>query len=107
MLERQIRLARQVSSWLFDHPQFTLLPSSLSKDDALTKTFMIVLFSAVDDALNNRLAAEINSSPKIFVSGTVWEGRAACRIAIASWMVDERRDFDIITEVLGNIARKQ
>jgi glutamate/tyrosine decarboxylase-like PLP-dependent enzyme len=107
ILERQIRLARRVSSWLFDHPKYTLLPASLSKDNALPKTFMIVLFGAVDDALNKRLAEEINSTSKIFVSGTVWEGRAACRIAIANWMVDEQRDFDIITEVLENVATER
>lgn len=106
MLERQVRLARRIASWIFNHPKYNSLPaSSASNKDAMQSTFMIVLFSAVNDELNGQLAKKINSSSKMFVSGTVWGGRSASRIAISNWKVDVERDFEIVTGVLDDIAR--
>jgi hypothetical protein len=47
-----------------------------------------VLFSAVDDGINDTLLARINNQNLIFVSGTAWEGRKAVRIAVAGWKTD-------------------
>ncbi|KAA8644231.1 hypothetical protein EYZ11_004546 [Aspergillus tanneri] len=107
MLEKQIRLARMITGWLFDHPEYNILPETGSKEDLLDQTFMIVLFSAKQDALNQKLAARINETSKMFVSGTSWQGRPACRIAISNWRVNPETDFTIITDVLDEVARRE
>lgn len=52
--------------------------------------------------VNDDLAKRINASRKIYVSGTKWDGRAACRIAVSTWKVDVERDFGRVKEVLEN-----
>ncbi|KAH8427579.1 pyridoxal phosphate-dependent decarboxylase family protein [Aspergillus melleus] len=106
VLERQIRLARELSAWLLDHPEYNILPETSSREAQLDQTFMIVLFSAKQDDLNQNLASRINATSKMFVSGTSWQGRPACRIAISNWRTDEQRDFELVTGVLDEVARQ-
>jgi glutamate/tyrosine decarboxylase-like PLP-dependent enzyme len=106
MLERQICLARKIVGWVFDHPAYGVLPEASNKEDLLDKTYMSVLFSAKNDELNQRLASTINATSRIYVSGTSWQGRSACRIAISNWRVDVERDFAIVTGVLESVAPK-
>ncbi|KAL3471881.1 pyridoxal phosphate-dependent transferase [Aspergillus californicus] len=106
MLQRQICLARQITGWLFDHPKYNVLPHAENKEDLLERTYMVVLLSAKDDDLNRQLAAKINETSKMFVSGTSWDGRPACRIAISNWRVQEDDDFPIVREVLDSVSEK-
>lgn len=104
MLQKQIRLSRMIAGWLYDHPKYNILPAAGSKDALLDRTYMVVLFSAKDDSLNQNLAKRINDTSKMFVSGTSWDGRPACRIAISNWRAEEERDFALVTEVLQSVA---
>ncbi|WEW58026.1 hypothetical protein PRK78_003493 [Emydomyces testavorans] len=104
MLEKQTRLARRIAAWLFDHPAYIVLPRVSLKEELVESTFMIVLFSAKHDGLNVYLTNKINSTSKIYVSGTSWEGRPACRIAISNYKVDLERDFTKVVEVLEDVA---
>ncbi|KAF9888214.1 hypothetical protein FE257_009209 [Aspergillus nanangensis] len=104
MLERQIRLARRIAQWIFDHPSYNVLPETRSIEELLDRTFIVVLVSAKDEELNNDLAARINKTSRMFVSGTSWGGRTACRVAISNWRVDEDRDFALVTEVLDLVS---
>ncbi|GLB02532.1 hypothetical protein AtubIFM57258_003886 [Aspergillus tubingensis] len=104
MLQKQVRLSRMIAGWIFDHPKYNALPELASKDELLDQTYIIVLFSAKDDELNGNLTKEINATSKLFVSGTSWQGRPACRIAISNWRVEEERDFALVTDVLDNVA---
>ncbi|KAJ5953638.1 Pyridoxal phosphate-dependent transferase major region subdomain 2 [Penicillium verhagenii] len=106
MLERQIRLARAVYEWIFDHPAYTPLPEAHSKAELVDQTFMSVLFRAKEDALNRDLSAKINETSRMFVSGTSWKGETATRIAISNWRVDVERDLALITGVLAQVAQK-
>ncbi|KAL2809664.1 pyridoxal phosphate-dependent transferase [Aspergillus granulosus] len=103
ILQTQIRLARQIAGWLFDHHKYNVLPEVAEKQELLERTFIVVLFSAKDDDLNRELTAKINATSKMFVSGTSWQGRPACRIAISNWRAEET-DFDTVREVLRSIA---
>ncbi|KAL2856028.1 pyridoxal phosphate-dependent transferase [Aspergillus pseudoustus] len=103
ILQTQIRLARRIAGWLFDHPKYNVLPEVGSKRDLLERMFMVVLVSATDDKLNHQLTTKINATSKMFVSGTSWKGRPACRIAISNWRAEET-DFDNVREVLESIA---
>ncbi|KAF5863716.1 hypothetical protein ETB97_009503 [Aspergillus alliaceus] len=106
MLKKQIRLARLISGWLFDHSEYNVLPEATSKEELMDQTFMTVLFSAKQDNLNKVLASKINETSKIFVSGTSWQGRPACRIAISNWRVDENRDIEVVTNVLKSVVER-
>ncbi|KAJ0426517.1 pyridoxal phosphate-dependent transferase [Aspergillus carlsbadensis] len=103
ILQTQIRLARQIAGWLFDHPKYNVLPEVEEKKELLERTFMIVLVSAKDDSLNCQLTAKINATSKMFVSNTSWQGRPACRIAISNWRAEET-DFDNVRGVLESIV---
>ncbi|PGH06445.1 hypothetical protein AJ79_06535 [Helicocarpus griseus UAMH5409] len=105
MLERQIRLARSVVAWLLQHTAYTVLPGAQTEEDFLQNTFMVVLFRAKDDGLNEVLVSKINATSEIYVSGTRWEGKPACRIAISNWRVNEEKDFETIIRVLEGVAK--
>lgn len=105
MLERQIRLARGIYEWIFDHPAYTALPAVQSKAELVDQTFMCVLFRANDDGLNKELATKINETSQIFVSGSSWAGAPATRIAISNWRVEVDRDLPIVTRVLAQVAQ--
>ncbi|EEP76160.1 conserved hypothetical protein [Uncinocarpus reesii 1704] len=105
MLEKQIRLARRIATWIFDQPEYAVLPRVSSKDELLENTFMVVLFSANNDDLNAELVNKINSTSQIYVSGTSWDGRPACRIAISNYKVDVERDFARVMGVLQNLVK--
>ncbi|KAJ5899538.1 hypothetical protein N7495_004282 [Penicillium taxi] len=104
MLQRQIRLARAINEWIYDHPAYTALPEATSKTELVDQTFMSVLFRANDESLNRDLANKINETSRMFVSGTSWAGAPACRIAISNWRVDVERDVKLVTDVLAKVA---
>ncbi|KAL8666823.1 MAG: hypothetical protein Q9202_001063 [Teloschistes flavicans] len=97
MLQRQIRFARLVAQFFFEHPDFDLLPQDLNdKESIAERTYIIVLFRAREDALNGTLVKLLNSSPQVYVSGTTWQERPACRIAAANWQISPERDLAVI-----------
>jgi len=103
MLRKQITLARAIAFYLSDHADFELLP--ISPDTIariIARTYIIVLFRAKNEELNKTLVQKINASAIIYVSGTSWEGKPACRIAISNWQVNVAWDSAIIKDVLRN-----
>ena len=105
MLKRQIIFARGVAAYIFDHPAFELLPRDVftSKGRINQDVFIIVLFKATDRALNEALVQKINASNKMIVSGTVWDGGPASRIAVSNWQVDPSRDLEVVKSVLEGL----
>lgn len=103
MLERQIGLAREVAGWLFDHPDFDLLPIGEPKDQMLAKTFIGVLFRAKDASRDVELVERINATGQIYVTGTSWDDRPAARIAVSNWQVDISRDSRKVFKVLQRV----
>jgi hypothetical protein len=47
----------------------------------------------------------MNSTRKLYVSGTQWEGKAAARFAVANWQVDVDRDLAVVKEVLEEVCK--
>ena len=107
MLKRQLIFARKVAAYIFDHPAFELLPKDVftSKSEINQDVFIIVLFRATDRALNKVLVQKINASKKMYVSGTVWDGGPASRIAVSNWQVDPNRDLEVVKSVLEGLLR--
>lgn len=127
LLAKQIRFARSIAKLLFAHPEYELLPSvTPGSSIGLAETpggavtagsfhvstweeqeqgvFIIVLFRAKDEKLNEKLVLNINQMRKMYVSATKWEGKQACRIAICSWLVDGERDLKVVGEVLKDVV---
>ncbi|XPS91110.1 hypothetical protein M3J09_000533 [Ascochyta lentis] len=106
MLERQIALSRGIAAFIFSSQDFELLPAQGEEaDDMLGNIYIIVLFRARNETLNQQLVDKIKASRKVYVSGTSWEGRPACRFAVSNWMVQVDRDLPIITQVLQDVAK--
>lgn len=99
----QVRLTRAVASFLHDSPGYDLLPASNQKEVDFANVHMIVMFRAKDSGLNEKLVKKINDQRKIYVSGTVWGGKPACRIAVSTWKVDVEQDARLIVEVLQSV----
>lgn len=106
MLNRQIRLARSVALFFHGHSDFDLLPRSMSDGGSAKikqEIYIIVLFRAKDQALNESLVKRINSTSRIYVSGTKWDGRPASRIAVSNWQADPDRDSDLVQSVIEDV----
>ncbi|KAF1950320.1 PLP-dependent transferase [Byssothecium circinans] len=106
MLERQIALSRAVAGYLEDSDDLELLAKvGNTREEVISNVYIIVLFGAKDDALNQELVERINATKKIYVSGTAWEGKPACRFAVSNWRADISKDFGIITGVLEGVMK--
>jgi glutamate/tyrosine decarboxylase-like PLP-dependent enzyme len=106
MLERQIELSRGIAQFILESEDYELLPrSSGSASERLSDIFIIVIFRAKDDELNKSLVDKIKATRKIYVSGTAWGGKPACRFAVSNWMADVKKDLPIIKEVLRSVVR--
>lgn len=104
MLERQIQLSRGIAQYILGSSEYELLPKrEASREEILDGIFIIVLFRAKNEELNKQLVNKIKAIRKIYVSGTSWEGRPACRFAVSNWMADVDRDLPIIKQVLQEI----
>ncbi|KAL8808471.1 MAG: hypothetical protein Q9182_000021 [Xanthomendoza sp. 2 TL-2023] len=104
MLQRQIRFTRLIASHIHQHPEFDLLPQSLKDEASIDRgTYIIVLFRARDHGLNKALVGRLNASSQMYVSGTTWEERPACRIAAANWQVHPERDSAVVKAVIEQI----
>lgn len=101
MLEKQINLARLVAAFISSHEGYELLPSAVTP----AEIYMIVLFRAKDEALNTELVKRINATSRIYVSGTAWNGKPACRIAVSNWQAEPERDVAIIKGVLVQVLK--
>ncbi len=107
MFARQVRLARAVSAFLDSSEGYELLPQGHNSDQnpstgeqSFEHTHIIVLFRAKDDKVNGDLVKRINSTRKMYVSGTKWDGKPACRIAVSTWKASVERDTELIRGVL-------
>ncbi|KAE8448061.1 hypothetical protein EG329_009826 [Mollisiaceae sp. DMI_Dod_QoI] len=114
MFGRQVRLARFISKFLRDSEGYELLPettesmisreaSNLSTNIGFESTHIIVLFRARNESINIELVKRINATRKMYVSGTMWGGKPACRIAISTWKVDVDRDSKLVKEILVSV----
>jgi glutamate/tyrosine decarboxylase-like PLP-dependent enzyme len=100
LLSNMVQLSRRVAQFIQESEHYELLPDA---DASLEEIFMIVLFRAKNKTINETLVDMINRSRQIYVSGTVWKGTKAVRIAVSHWKVDVSKDFEVITSVLNGV----
>jgi glutamate/tyrosine decarboxylase-like PLP-dependent enzyme len=108
LLERQIALARGIGQFIQSEPALELLPRFPPSyrrvaEQWRNRIFIIVLFRAADDEVNEQMVARINATRRIYVSGTQWDGRPAARFAISNWQIDVERDLKLIKTVLWDV----
>jgi glutamate/tyrosine decarboxylase-like PLP-dependent enzyme len=105
MLERQIGLARGIAEFLLSSDDFDVLPEiEGGKENVISNTFIIVLFRAKEEGLNQVLVERIKATRRIYVSGTAWEGKPACRFAVSNWRADVNKDLPVIKQVLEQVV---
>ncbi|KAJ9608187.1 hypothetical protein H2200_007175 [Cladophialophora chaetospira] len=107
MLKRQVGLARRVTRWLLRDERFLVLPGESAGEtgeETLAQTFIVVLFRVRDEEMMKTFVKRVNDTGKIYLSGTVWDGKVAARIAISNWQIDVQRDGDLIESVLDEVV---
>ncbi|KAJ4365681.1 hypothetical protein N0V83_008301 [Neocucurbitaria cava] len=105
MLERQIVLSQGIARFIIESDDYELLPESEETTDEIVRgIYIIVLFRAKDKELNEQLINKIKATKTIYVSGTSWGGKPACRFAVSNWQTDIHRDLPIIEKVLQEVA---
>ena len=86
MLARLVRLARRIAGAVRElSSEYEVLADGTRGDDDIN---IVVLFRAKDAALNEVLAERIQQTGTWYASGTAWDGRPACRVAVANWRAD-------------------
>lgn len=110
MLERQIRLSREIAKLIAESNDYELLPeptngAAVSVSERLQEIYIIVLFRARDDHINETLVKRVNRSRKLYVSGTQWAGKPAARFAVSNWQVNVEQDIAMIADVLKEAIR--
>ena len=107
MLARLVRLARRIAGAVRSLPaHYELLADGEDGDADIN---IVVLFRARDDALGAVLADRIQRSGMWYASGTSWDGRPACRVAVASWRAgagagDGDDDVEVVKRSLETIV---
>jgi hypothetical protein len=107
MFARQVRLARGISKFLESSREYELLPLKVkgsTQHDTFEETHIIVIFRAIDERKNAELVKKINATRKMYVSGTKWDSKPACRIAVSTWRVCVDRDLELATNVLTEVV---
>lgn len=107
LVTRLVLHARGIARHIYNHPAYDLLPASEEDEDedaVIGKVFIVVLFRAKAEKLNKVLKERINKGGKMYVSGTMWDGREAVRIAVGNWRVGAGVEgWEVVREVLENV----
>jgi glutamate/tyrosine decarboxylase-like PLP-dependent enzyme len=104
MIVRQVMLARRIAVYLYESPHYEVYTPPGAEEGTLEHVFMITLFRAKDEEVNEVLVKRINETRRIYCSGTMWEGRKACRFAVANWKADVERDWEVVEGVLEEVV---
>ena len=103
---KQVRLARAVARFIDKSEGLELLVGGKESGgtESYQETHIIVIFRAKDEAVNDVLVQKINETRRIYVSGTKWQGKKACRIAVSTWRVDVDKDLKLVSDVLRQVS---
>lgn len=87
--------ARAIARFILESKDYQLLPANVyaqGKNSGLDSIFNIVFFRVRGEGLTERLQRFLSERDDIFVSGTVWEGKPAIRIAVSNWRASREED---------------
>ncbi|KAI9346964.1 pyridoxal phosphate-dependent transferase [Obelidium mucronatum] len=129
LFNRNIKFANRVAQWINESKHFELLNNHHHGDNNQPQTVKvsnIVLFAGVKGGGvwegvdgNAKLVEAINGSRKVYVTGTVWGGRPAVRLAVSNWQTgingdvsgyesdgNGDPDFEVVKSVLLNVCEQ-
>ena len=131
IVRRNIIFARQVATFIHAHPSYDLLNyspgySAEATIPAQTESFYqagivplnIVLFAPSPTShlhASAVLAAAINGTREMYVTGTKWMGRGAVRLAVSNWRTGlaegagqegQEGDLEVVKRVLEGVSRQ-
>ncbi|KAJ3084825.1 hypothetical protein HDU99_001901 [Rhizoclosmatium hyalinum] len=115
---RNIHFAQRIACWIQESREYVLLNGPY-KDVS-----NIVLFAAANEqeggtavefqgsAGNSKLVEAINSTRKMYVTGTSWNSRPAVRLAVSNWQTGSKEgepdtDFTMVTSILKDLCEAQ
>ncbi|RPB08651.1 PLP-dependent transferase [Morchella conica CCBAS932] len=105
LVTRLVTHARGIARFIYRHPAYELLPAGAGgEEEAVGRVFVVVLFRAREERVNKRLKERINSDGRMYVSGTMWEGREAVRCAVGNWRVCTE-GWGLVEEVLEGVIK--
>ncbi|WVQ79331.1 hypothetical protein IAT38_001428 [Cryptococcus sp. DSM 104549] len=119
IVTRNVLFARRVAEYIAASPHYELLNPTPTSPTSTTPTAIIpsniVLFAPsssspfppTDPLASTRLVKAINSSRKMYVSGTKWRGVGAVRMAVSNWRtgVEGEGDWEVVRDVLERVGR--
>ena len=110
-LAEHMRLARRLSAWIDDHPDFErLAPVPFSVVCFRARPSSVDMDEAALGALNARLLEAANATGEVFLSHTMLDGRYCIRLAIGHIRTTEvhvRRAWAILQEQLQSLLADQ
>jgi glutamate/tyrosine decarboxylase-like PLP-dependent enzyme len=62
-----------------------------------------VLFRFEDDAKTDEVLARVQASGRVWMSGTVWQGRKAIRLSVSNWQTDDA-EIDVAVDAFRDAA---
>ncbi|KAI5838393.1 pyridoxal phosphate-dependent transferase [Morchella snyderi] len=105
LIIRLVTHARGIARFIYRHAAYELLPAGArDEEEAVARVSVVVLFRAREERLNKQLKERINGDGRMYVSGTMWEGREAVRCAVGNWRIFTV-DWRLVEEVLEGVAK--
>jgi len=106
MVERCLANAADLGAWVEDTPELELL-APVTTIIVCLRVAPAGLDVAATDDLNRRVVIALQADGRAFVTGTVWDGRAAIRAAFDNWAT-RPGDVAILREaILDMVARER
>ena len=104
LVERCVDNAQQFATWVKATPGLELLAPA-EFNIVCFRYAPDVLDAAGIDAFNRRAVAAIQADGRVFVTGTVWQGKAAIRPAFDNWSTMPE-DVDILSQAVAQIGAR-
>jgi glutamate/tyrosine decarboxylase-like PLP-dependent enzyme len=104
LVERCVDNAQRFAAWVEATPELELLaPADLNI--VCFRYAPAGLDAAALDAFNRRAVTDLQADGRVFVTGTVWAGKAAIRPAFDNWATMPE-DVDILAQAVGQIGAR-
>ena len=110
-----VDFARRVAGWMRADGRLEVLTPEEGKGEGEFRLLNVVLFAPGPGAPGrfqgadgaSRFREEVNATKRMHVTGTVWNGRGANRLAVSNWGTQWERDGQIVVHVLEAVLGRE
>jgi hypothetical protein len=118
IVKRNVIFAREIATYIKSSPLYDLLNPSAAATLAIDKEAIVPMnivlfrgsaesaFPPSDPECGAKLAAAINATREMYVTGTKWRGNSAVRLAVSNWRSGGAGQLEIIKGVLEKVMGK-